>query len=85
MKDIILQILQLWDPYNLYLFPNDEYLDFVNPIYDTLKTRKTIEIQELSEFIFNLIPPIENSESLVISKVEYERVSRLLITLIIEN
>ncbi len=85
MKNIILQVLQLWDPYDLYLFPRDEYSDFVNPIYHVLKTNKSIETHELTDYLYKLIPPIEKSDSIMISKVEYERLSRLLINLIVNQ
>jgi hypothetical protein len=82
MKDIILQTLQVWDPYGLYLFPKDEYSDFVNPIFEFLLHSKNATSNDLAYYLFELIPPIEKITSTNIVLAEYERVSKLLLMIV---
>ena len=85
MEEIIKSILDLWDPYRIYMFPDDEYKSYVKPILEFIQDEANINIAAISKFVYNLIPPIEKSpiESLneSISMIEYERFAKAIINI----
>ena len=64
MIDIINALLDLWDPYGIYLFPKDEYSSYATEIERFIKARNSFDAEELSEFVFSILPPIEFVNSL---------------------
>ncbi len=82
MKQVILSIIQVWDPYDLYIFPEDEYIDFVIPILDFINNDDCISQDILSMFLYELIPPIEKTDLDSVSRIEYKRVAKLLLSIL---
>lgn len=82
MKQVILNIIQVWDPYELYIFPEDEYIDFVIPILDYINNDECISEDKLSVFLYELIPPIDKVDLDSVSRVEYTRVAKLLLSIL---
>ena len=61
MLSIIIAVLNLWDPYSLYLFPEDEYLSYALQIEEFIKSNDIINEVKLAQYVYKIIPPIEQS------------------------
>ena len=72
MLTILNLLLGLWDPYNLYLFPKDEYAIYANEIQKFIIEHKDLDVDSLTNFVFQILPPINSSGSENLNKVEYE-------------
>lgn len=77
---IINALLDLWDPYEIYLFPQDEYTSYAIGIHDFIEKHKEINIETLTNFVFEILPPItKDNDNNILSKVEYERFAKTLL------
>ena len=74
MLTIINSLLDLWDPYDLYLFPHDEYTPYAMKIYKLIVEDENVSIDTLTNFVYTILPPIvESNSSELLLKVEYKR------------
>lgn len=80
---IINALLDLWDPYEIYLFPQNEYTDYAIKIDKFIEEHEVSNIETLTNFVFTILPPISNDND-TISKIEYERFAKTLL-LILKN
>ena len=80
---IINALLDLWDPYEIYLFPKDEYTGYAIKIHEFIEKYKVIDIETLTNFVFTILPPISKDID-NISKVEYERFAKTLLLVLKE-
>ena len=80
---IINALLDLWDPYEIYLFPQNEYTGYAIKIYEFIEKHKVSNIETLTNFVFAILPPISKNND-TISKIEYERFANTLL-LILKN
>ena len=80
---IINALLDLWDPYEIYLFPQNEYTDYAIKIDKFIEEHEVSNIETLTNFIFTILPPISKDND-TISKIEYERFAKTLL-LILKN
>lgn len=78
---IINALLDLWDPYNLYLFPQDEYTSYAIEIHEFFEKHEDIDIETLASFVFEILPPITQN-NIVLAKVEYERFAKTLLLIL---
>ena len=77
---IINALLDLWDPYEIYLFPQDEYTSYAMKIHEFIEKSKDLNVEMLTNFVFAILPPIrKNYENNILSKVEYERFAKTLL------
>lgn len=77
---IINALLDLWDPYEIYLFPQDEYTSYAMKIHDFIEKSKDLNVEMLTNFVFSILPPIiENNENTILAKIEYERFAKTLL------
>ena len=83
MLSIINALLDLWDPYEIYLFPQNEYTDYAIKIDKFIEEHEVSNIETLTNFVFTILPPISNDND-TISKIEYERFAKTLL-LILKN
>ena len=83
MEKIIKYALDLWDPYQIYSFPDDEYVSYVKQISEFIKNKESLNITNISKFVYNLIPPVEPSQIESINMIEYERFARLILEILI--
>ncbi len=80
---IINALLDLWDPYEIYLFPQDEYTSYAIKIHEFMKNHKDINLEMLTNFVFEILPPIiKDSDNIILSKVEYERFAKTLLLIL---
>lgn len=82
MFSVINSLLDLWDPYELYCFPKDEYTSYVMPIQKFITENKDVDVNDLTEFVYKILPPIEQSNdksSDKFKKAEYERFAKTLL------
>ena len=77
---IINALLDLWDPYDIYVFPSDEYTSYAIKIGQFIKEHKAISSDMLRDFVFSILPPINEVE--VLSKIEYDRFSKALLLIL---
>lgn len=83
MLSLINAMLDLWDPYGIYLFPEDEYRNYAIKITTFVEQNKDIKIEELTEYIFNILPPIEKAKDVdILTKIEYKRFAKLLLLIL---
>ncbi len=75
---IINALLDLWDPYEIYLFPKDEYTNYAVKIQEFIEEHKVSDIGTLANFVFAILPPI-NKDNDTLSKIEYERFAKALL------
>ena len=80
---IINALLDLWDPYEIYLFPKDEYTGYAIKIHEFIEKHKVINIETLTNFVFTILPPISKDID-NISKVKYERFAKTLLLVLKE-
>lgn len=85
MKNIINNIIDLWDPYRIYMFPSDEYSGYAEKISDYIKSKRTIDVKELTTYTYEILPPIEKIELEFISLIEYERFAKTIISILEKN
>ncbi len=83
MLTIINCLLDLWDPYEIYLFPQDEYTSYALKIQEFIVEHHDISVDILTTFVFSILPPI-NKTNYNITKVEYIRFAKTLL-LILNN
>ena len=77
---IINALLDLWDPYEIYLFPQDEYTSYAMKIHEFIENPKNLNIETLTNFVFAILPPMsKDNENNILSKVEYERFAKTLL------
>ena len=82
---LINALLDLWDPYEIYLFPQDEYTSYALKIYEFIKNSKNHNLEILTNFVFAILPPmIKDNDNNILSKVEYERFAKTLLLAIKE-
>lgn len=80
---IINALLDLWDPYEIYLFPQDEYTSYAIKIHEFIEKHKDINIETLTNFVFEILPPIiKDNDNIIVSKVEYERFAKTLLLIL---
>ena len=83
MLEIIKALLNLWDPYKIYMFPEDEYLSEAREIEELIEHHKLIEKEELANAVYSILPPITDGDSSKlneqIAKIEYERFAELIL------
>ena len=83
MLRIILEMLNLWDPYNIYLFPDDEYICYALKINEFIKCNNNVNEETLVDYVYNILPPtLKFDVNDVIAKVEYFRFAKLLLLLL---
>ena len=76
---LINALLDLWDPYEIYLFPQDEYTSYALKIYEFIENSKNLNLDTLTNFVFAILPPmIKDNDNNILSKVEYERFAKTL-------
>lgn len=90
MLEKIKLLLNLWDPYKIYLFPDDEYIDFAIKIDKFLANNKNLSEETLIEFIYKVIPPIDSSNddrntNEILFKIEYARFAKVILSLILHS
>ena len=77
---LINALLDLWDPYEIYLFPQDEYTSYALKIYEFIENSKNLNLETLTNFVFAILPPmIKDNDNNILSKVEYERFAKTLL------
>ncbi len=77
---IINALLDLWDPYEIYLFPQDEYTSYAMKIHEFIEKPKNLNIEKLTNFVFEIFPHMsKDNENNILSKVEYERFAKTLL------
>lgn len=77
---LINALLDLWDPYEIYLFPKDEYTSYAIKIQKFLETEKNIDCDVLADFVFEILPPLTIPDTdLSIAIVEYERFAKAIL------
>lgn len=54
MEILIQKMLRLWDPYDLYCFPDDEYDSYAKAIFE-FTNNKSLTFEDLSDFVFKLL------------------------------
>ena len=82
---LINALLDLWDPYEIYLFPQDEYTSYALKIYEFIENSKNLNLETLTNFVFAILPPmIKDNHNNILSKVEYERFAKTLLLAIKE-
>lgn len=80
---IINALLDLWDPYEFYLFPQDEYTSYAIKINEFIEKHKDINEETLTRFVFEILPPIvQNNDNIILSKVEYKRFAKALLMIL---
>lgn len=83
MLAIINALLDLWDPYKIYLFPSDEYTSYAIEICQFIEAHQDINSDMLSDFVFGILPPINYNEKIDdVLKVEYNRFSKTLLLIL---
>ena len=85
MKSIINNIIDLWDPYRIYMFPSDEYSSYAEKISDFIKSKRTIDVKGLATYTYEILPPIEKTELEFIALIEYERFAKAIISILEKN
>lgn len=80
---IINALLDLWDPYEIYLFPKDEYTSYAIKIHEFIEKHEILNIETLANFVFAILPPISKDNN-TLSKVEYERFAKALVLVLKE-
>ncbi len=53
--NIIKKILRLWDPYNLVLFPADEYDSYAQKIFTYYNSNNLISVNQLTNYVFEIL------------------------------
>lgn len=77
MEILIQKMLRLWDPYDLYCFPADEYDSYAKAIFE-FTNNKSFTFKELSDFVFKLFKDglkIKGSTDLYVEIEKLDRVS----------
>lgn len=77
MELIIQKMLRLWDPYDLYCFPADEYDSYAKAIFE-FTNKKLFTCKELSDFVFKLFLDgmrVKNSRDLYIDIEKLDKTS----------
>lgn len=83
MLPIINDLLDLWDPYEIYLFPQDEYTSYAIKIHEFIEKSKNLNVETLTNFVFAILPPMsKENDNNVLSKVEYERFAKTLLLIL---
>ena len=54
MEILIQKMLRLWDPYDLYCFPDDEYDSYAKAIFE-FTNNNLFTSEDLSDFVFTLL------------------------------
>lgn len=80
MEDIIKRMLRLWDPYDLYHFPADEYDSYAKFIYEFVSSTELLTLNSLTNFVYELLRDgmrIVNSQKYIeIEKLDKESCER---------
>lgn len=88
MLYIINALLDLWDPYGLYLFPKDEYTSYAIEIQAYVEEHKKVDEEMLTNFVYQILPPIHDilppiaKHDEIIVKIDYRRFAKALLLLL---
>lgn len=53
--EIIQKMLRLWDPFELYIFPQDEYDSYAKSIHEFISNTEILTITNLTDFVYELL------------------------------
>ncbi len=54
MEELVRKIIRLWDPFNLVIFPNDEYDSYATSIYEFICNQQELTEEQLTDFVHAL-------------------------------
>lgn len=67
-------MLSLWDPYDLSMFPSDEYDSYAAEIFAYVNRHSNLNAKELADFVYNIL---HNGMKVIGKKDEYIEIAKL--------
>ena len=73
-EELIKKMLRLWDPYDLFMFPEDEYDSYAIKIFAYINEMRVLNVEELAKFTYTIL---HNGMKVIGKKEEYIEIQRL--------